>query len=40
MLDFPPPDEFKRAMEEAGLRNVSYHKLSFGIAAVHVGTVR
>jgi demethylmenaquinone methyltransferase/2-methoxy-6-polyprenyl-1,4-benzoquinol methylase len=39
MLDFPPPEELKRAMEEAGLRDVTYHMLSMGITAVHVGTV-
>ena len=40
MLNFPPPEIFKQAMEETGLQDVSYHKLSFGIAAVHVGTVK
>jgi demethylmenaquinone methyltransferase/2-methoxy-6-polyprenyl-1,4-benzoquinol methylase len=39
MLDFPPPEEFKEAMEEVGLRDVQYFPLSFGITAVHVGTV-
>ena len=40
MLDFPSPDKFRKSMEEAGLQNVYYHKLSFGITAVHVGTVQ
>jgi demethylmenaquinone methyltransferase/2-methoxy-6-polyprenyl-1,4-benzoquinol methylase len=40
MLNFPAPDKFKKAMEETGLKDVTYHKLSFGIIAVHVGTVR
>ncbi len=39
MLDFPPPEKFKQAMEEAGLTDVQYYSLSFGITAVHVGTV-
>jgi demethylmenaquinone methyltransferase/2-methoxy-6-polyprenyl-1,4-benzoquinol methylase len=38
MLEFPGPEEFKNAIEEAGLRHVMYYKLTFGIAAVHVGT--
>lgn len=40
MLNFPSPEVFKQAMEETGLKDVKYHKLSFGIAAVHVGTVK
>ncbi len=40
MLHFPPPDEFKTAMEETGLQDVRYYKLNFGITAVHVGTVK
>jgi demethylmenaquinone methyltransferase/2-methoxy-6-polyprenyl-1,4-benzoquinol methylase len=40
MLGFPAPEEFKHAMEEAGLQDVTYDKLSFGITAVHVGTVQ
>ncbi len=40
MLDFPPPEKFKQAMEESGLRDVTFHQLSFGISAVHVGTVK
>ncbi len=38
MLDFPGPDKFKKIMEEAGLQNVKYYKLTFGITIVHVGT--
>jgi demethylmenaquinone methyltransferase/2-methoxy-6-polyprenyl-1,4-benzoquinol methylase len=40
MLGFPSPDEFKSAMEETGLIEVTYHKLTFGITYVHVGTVK
>ncbi len=36
---FPSQDEFKKMIEEAGFKNVSYKKLSFGTAAIHVGTV-
>jgi demethylmenaquinone methyltransferase/2-methoxy-6-polyprenyl-1,4-benzoquinol methylase len=39
MLAFPAPDELKNVMEEAGLKDVLYHKLTFGAVAVHVGTV-
>jgi demethylmenaquinone methyltransferase/2-methoxy-6-polyprenyl-1,4-benzoquinol methylase len=39
MLEFPGPEEFKQAMERAGLKDVRYHRLSLGITAVHVGTV-
>ncbi|MBI5097999.1 MAG: bifunctional demethylmenaquinone methyltransferase/2-methoxy-6-polyprenyl-1,4-benzoquinol methylase UbiE [Nitrospirae bacterium] len=38
MLEFPSPDEFKRSMEETGLQDVKYYKLTFGVTAVHVGT--
>ncbi|RJQ56697.1 MAG: bifunctional demethylmenaquinone methyltransferase/2-methoxy-6-polyprenyl-1,4-benzoquinol methylase UbiE [Nitrospiraceae bacterium] len=38
MLEFPGPEEFKRSIEETGLKDVRYYKLTFGIAAVHVGT--
>jgi demethylmenaquinone methyltransferase/2-methoxy-6-polyprenyl-1,4-benzoquinol methylase len=40
MLQFPTPEEFKKAMEETGLKDVKYYKLSFGITAVHVGIVK
>ncbi|MBC8413656.1 MAG: bifunctional demethylmenaquinone methyltransferase/2-methoxy-6-polyprenyl-1,4-benzoquinol methylase UbiE [Nitrospira sp.] len=39
MLEFPPPEELKMAMEETGLKDVVFNKLTFGITAVHVGTV-
>lgn len=34
---FPPQEEFKRMMEEAGLRNAHYTNLTGGIVAVHQG---
>lgn len=34
---FPPQEELKRIMEEAGLYNVKYTNLFNGIAAIHVG---
>jgi demethylmenaquinone methyltransferase/2-methoxy-6-polyprenyl-1,4-benzoquinol methylase len=40
MLEFPGPEEFKRVIEETGLKDVRYYKLTFGIAAVHVGVKR
>ncbi len=40
MLGFPAPEEFKKAMEETGLQDVKYFKLTFGITYVHVGTVK
>ena len=40
MLSFPVPEEFKKAMEESDLQDVRYYKLTFGIVAVHVGTVK
>lgn len=40
MLSFPLPEELKRAMEETGLADVRYYKLTMGIVAVHVGTVK
>ncbi len=39
MLEFPGPEEFKKEMEQTGLIHVLYHRLSLGIAAVHIGTV-
>jgi demethylmenaquinone methyltransferase/2-methoxy-6-polyprenyl-1,4-benzoquinol methylase len=35
---FPPQNEFKKMIELAGFKNVSYKNLSFGAAAIHVGT--
>ncbi len=40
MLDFPVPEKLKSAMEETGLQDVKYYKLTFGITYVHVGTVK
>lgn len=37
MKDFPNPEKLKYMMQEAGLRDVRYHTLTFGITAVHVG---
>lgn len=35
---FPDQREMKQLMEAAGLRDVHYHNLSFGVACLHVGT--
>ncbi|MBM3580011.1 MAG: bifunctional demethylmenaquinone methyltransferase/2-methoxy-6-polyprenyl-1,4-benzoquinol methylase UbiE [Alphaproteobacteria bacterium] len=35
---FPPQDEFKKMIEKAGFKNASYQNLTFGTAAIHVGT--
>lgn len=35
---FPPQEELKKIMEDAGLFKVKYHNLFNGIAAVHIGT--
>ena len=40
MLEFPGPEEFKKAMERTGLQDVRYQRLSLGIVAVHIGTVK
>ena len=40
MLAFPSPEELKKTMCETGLGDVKYYKLTLGVAAVHVGTVR
>jgi demethylmenaquinone methyltransferase/2-methoxy-6-polyprenyl-1,4-benzoquinol methylase len=37
VLEFLTPEELKKTMEEAGLREVKYYNLTFGITAVHVG---
>ena len=34
---FPPQDEFKKMIENAGFKNASYQNLTFGTAAIHVG---
>jgi demethylmenaquinone methyltransferase/2-methoxy-6-polyprenyl-1,4-benzoquinol methylase len=35
---FPMPEALRHLMEQAGLRNVVYRELMFGIVAIHVGT--
>lgn len=37
VLEFPPQEEFKRTMAEAGFRNIVHHDLTLGIATVYVG---
>ena len=37
-VEFPPPAQMARVMEQAGLRNVVYQELMFGTVAIHVGT--
>jgi demethylmenaquinone methyltransferase/2-methoxy-6-polyprenyl-1,4-benzoquinol methylase len=37
MKDFPDPEALKLIMQKAGLRDVRYYTLTFGITAVHVG---
>jgi demethylmenaquinone methyltransferase/2-methoxy-6-polyprenyl-1,4-benzoquinol methylase len=39
VLRFPPPEELKKLMEQAGLRNVRYEILAGGIIALHHATV-
>ncbi len=34
---FPPQEELKKIMEEAGLYRVKYHNLFNGVAALHIG---
>jgi ubiquinone/menaquinone biosynthesis methyltransferase len=34
---FPSQNEFKKMIEVAGFKNVSYQNLSFGVAAIHIG---
>jgi demethylmenaquinone methyltransferase/2-methoxy-6-polyprenyl-1,4-benzoquinol methylase len=36
-VDFPPPRELQRLMEQAGLRHVFYNEMMFGTVAIHVG---
>lgn len=40
MLDFPSPGVFAKAMEETGLQDVRYYKLTFGASVVYTGTVK
>jgi demethylmenaquinone methyltransferase/2-methoxy-6-polyprenyl-1,4-benzoquinol methylase len=37
VLEFPPQEEFKKLMVQAGFSNVEYFELTFGIATVYVG---
>ena len=37
VLDFPDPEKLKNIMEDAGLKEVEYHTLTFSIVTVHVG---
>ena len=37
--DYPTPDEIARIMRAAGLRDVDWYGLSFGIVTIHTGTV-
>lgn len=34
---FPPQEEFKKMIEKAGFKNVSFENLTFGTAAIHAG---
>ncbi len=36
---FPSPDALRALMEEAGLREVTYTRLTFGVAYLHIGRV-
>jgi demethylmenaquinone methyltransferase/2-methoxy-6-polyprenyl-1,4-benzoquinol methylase len=37
--EYPAPDEIARIMRSAGLREVAWYGLSFGIVTIHTGTV-
>ena len=37
VLGFPEPEEFKKIMEEMGLKEVKYYPLTFSIVTVHAG---
>jgi demethylmenaquinone methyltransferase/2-methoxy-6-polyprenyl-1,4-benzoquinol methylase len=37
VIDFPRAHELKRIMEDCGIKDVKYHKLTFSIVTVHVG---
>jgi demethylmenaquinone methyltransferase/2-methoxy-6-polyprenyl-1,4-benzoquinol methylase len=37
VVDFPPPEELSQIIEEAGLREVKYYTLTFGVTTVHTG---
>jgi demethylmenaquinone methyltransferase/2-methoxy-6-polyprenyl-1,4-benzoquinol methylase len=38
VCEFPPPEALARRMEGTGLRQVLYHRLTFGLATLYVGT--
>jgi demethylmenaquinone methyltransferase / 2-methoxy-6-polyprenyl-1,4-benzoquinol methylase len=40
IMNFPPPDEFAKIMEGAGMVNVEKYPLTFGITWLHVGEKR
>ncbi len=40
VLSFPDREKLKSIMEEAGLKDVSYKNLTFGIVSIHEGTKR
>ena len=37
IMNFPPPDEFAKIMEDAGMVTVEKYPLTFGIAWLHIG---
>ncbi len=38
IVEFPSPEEVRQIMHNAGIIDVEIHRLTFGIATVHVGT--
>ena len=38
VAEFPSGNELAAMMSEAGLRNVRFHPLTFGVATLYVGT--
>ncbi|UCG82357.1 MAG: ubiquinone/menaquinone biosynthesis methyltransferase [Dehalococcoidia bacterium] len=38
IVEFSTPEEVNETMESAGLRNIEIHRLTLGIAAVHIAT--
>lgn len=37
IMNFPPPDQFARLMETAGLRDIKKHSLTIGITYLYIG---
>jgi demethylmenaquinone methyltransferase/2-methoxy-6-polyprenyl-1,4-benzoquinol methylase len=37
IMNFPPPDQFAKILEEAGMIRVEKHSLTFGITWLHIG---